>query len=170
MKTKNIMLTLLAVFVTAITACEKDDPAGLPEFDNYYYAGFLPWNNTGTESVLRTQTALVKFPVQFNSTTERDYDAVAQYSLVSTGIPNPAVAGQDFNVVDKSGNTLQPANGVYSLTFPGARAKVDTIYIKVLNSTIAGTRRIEINLVKNTNPQYTVGTFTQSFKRFLEVK
>lgn len=170
MKSRNIVLAFLAIIVVAFTACEKDDPAGVPEFDHYYYAGFLPWNNTGTESVFRTQTTLVKFPVQLNSATERDYDAVAQYTLVTTGITNPAVAGQDFNIVDKSGTTLQPANGVYSLTFTRAKAKVDTIYVKVLNSAVAGTRRIEINLIKNTTSQYTVGTFTQSFKRFLEVK
>jgi len=170
MKSTNIVLAFLAVVAVVFTACEKDDPAGVPEFDNYFYAGFLPWNNTGTESVLRTQTTLVKFPVQLNSTTERDYDAVAQYTLVTTGIANPAIGGQDFDIVDKGGNTLQPANGVYSLTFPRAKAKIDTIYIKVLNSALPGTRRIELNLVKNTTSQYTIGTFTQSFKRFLEVK
>lgn len=170
MKIRNIVLGFLVVISGTFSACEKDDPAGLPEFDNYFYAGFLPWNNTGTESVLRTQTTLVKFPVQFNSTTERDFDVAVQYTLVTTGITNPAISGQDFNIVDKSGNTLQAANGVYSLSFPRAKAKIDTIYVKVLNSQVAGTRRIEIDLLKNTTPQYTVGTFTQSFKRFLEVK
>jgi hypothetical protein len=170
MKKRNIILAFLVLITTAFAACEKDDPAGVPEFDNYFYAGFLPWNNTGLESVPRTQTTLVKFPVKFNSTTERDFDAVAQYTLVSTGITNPAVAGQDFNIVDRTGNTLQPSNGAYSLSFPRAKEKVDTIYVRVLNSTVAGTRRIQINLIKNTTPQYTVGTFTQSFIRFLEVK
>jgi len=171
MKRGYIILTILGVVAISFTACKKDDdPVGVSEYENYYYAGFLPWNNTGTESVFRNQTKLVKFPVQFHSVYERDYDAVAQYSLVTTGITNPAVAGQDFNIVDKDGNTLQPANGVYSLTFPKAKAKIDTIYVKVLNSPVAGTRRIEIDLIKNTTPQYTAGTFTQAFKRFLEVK
>jgi len=170
MKNRNIILAFLAMITIAFTSCEKDDPAGVPEFDNYFYAGFLPWNNTGVESVVRTQTTLVKFPVKLNSAAEHDFDAIAQYTLVTTGITNPAVAGQDFNIVDRSGNTLQPANGIYSLSFPGAKEKVDTIYVKVLNSAVAGTRRIQINLVKNTTPQYTVGTFTQSYIRFLEVK
>jgi hypothetical protein len=172
-KKSTIILTLFAIVALALTACEKEDDEitkGLPEYENYYYAGFLPWNNTGTESVFRTQTTLVKFPVQFQSAFVRDYSADAKFTLVSTGIAAPAVVGQDFNIVDRNGNAIQSANGVYTLTFPQAKALIDTIYIKVLNSPIAGTRNIEINLVKNETSQYTVGTFSQSFKRFLEVK
>ena len=157
----------------AFAACEKDDPigpVGLPEYENYYYAGFLPWNNTGTESVFRNQTTLVKFPVQFHSAYVRNYDAEAKYTLVTTGITNPAVVGQDFNFVDKSGNVIAGNNGVYTLKFPQAKALIDTIYVKVLNSSIAGTRKIEINIVKNETGEYTVGNFSQAFKRFLEVK
>jgi len=172
MKKYKILTLLLACLIT-FSSCEKDDPdgpVGADGYDNFYYAGFLPWNNTATESVVRTQTTLVKFPVQFHSAYVRDYDAVANFTLVTTGIAAPAVLGQDFNVVDKTGNPVQVTNGVYSLNFSQAKAKVDTIYFKVLNSNVAGTRRIEINLVQNKNSQYTVGTFSQSFKRFLEVR
>ncbi|MFC3563688.1 hypothetical protein [Pedobacter jamesrossensis] len=65
---------------------------------------------------------------------------------------------------------MHATNGLYSLTFPKAVTKIDTIYVKVLNSSVAGTRKIEIDLVQNTTEQYTVGTFTQAFKRFVEVK
>ncbi|RYD80879.1 MAG: hypothetical protein EOP55_00940 [Sphingobacteriales bacterium] len=173
MKKSNIVLAIMAMVGFALTSCDKIDEGptkGLPEYENYYYAGFLPWNNTGTESVFRTQTTLVKFPVQFQSAYVRDYDAVAQYALVTTGITNPAVVGQDFEIVDKTGAKLSPSNGLYSLTFSQAKAKIDTIYVKVLNNPVAGTRKIEIDLVKNTTGQYTVGTFSQAFKRFLEVK
>ena len=168
---KTIYTFLLALISLSFASCEKRDyPAGTPELENYYYAGFLPWNNTGTESVLRNQTKLVKFPVQFNSAYVRDYDASAYYTLVTTGITNPAVLGQDYDVVDKNGNALKATNGNYTLAFPKSQAKVDTIYLKVLNSSVAGTRRIEIDLVKNESTNYTVDTFTQSFKRFLEVR
>ncbi|SOD12357.1 hypothetical protein [Pedobacter xixiisoli] len=173
MKKQHILILLLTAFVMAFTACEKDDPdgpVGADGYDNFYYAGFLPWNNTATESVFRTQTTLVKFPVQFHSAFVRNYDAAAHFTLVTTGIANPAVLGQDFNVVDKSGNAIQATNGIYSLNFSQAKAKIDTIYFKVLNSAVVGTRRIEINLVQHNNAQYTVGTFTQAYKRFLEVK
>ena len=170
MKT-TIYTVLLALITVGFASCEKRDyPAGTPEFENYYYAGYLPWNNTGTESVLRTQTKLVKFPVQFNSAYVRDYDASAYYKLVTTGITNPAVLGQDFDVVDKNGNSIKATDGNYALVFPKAQAKIDTIYLKVLNSSVAGTRKIEIDLVKNVSSNYTVGTFSQSYIRFLEVK
>ncbi len=172
MKNSNIFIALIATIAITFTSCKEDReyPAGLPEYENYYYAGFLPWNNTATSSVFRNQTALIKFPVQFHSVYVRNYDADATYSLVTTGITNPAVVGQDFQVVDKNGNTIQPANGLYTLKFPQAKALVDTIYFKVLNSSVAGTRKIEINIVKNETSQYTVGNFSQAFKRFLEVK
>lgn len=172
MKKVNIFLTLILGMSAAFTSCKEDReyPAGLPEYENYYYAGFLPWNNTGTESVFRTQTTLVKFPVQFHSAYVRDYDSEAKYTLISTGQANPAVVGQDFNFVDKSGAVIQPTNGLYTLKFAQSKAKVDTIYVKLLNSSIAGTRKIEINIVKNETSQYTVGNFSQAFKRFLEVK
>jgi hypothetical protein len=171
MKKSNILLGLVALFSITFAACEdRDYPAGLEELENYYYAGFLPWNNTGTESVFRTQTTLVKFPVQFNSAYVRDYDAGYNFTLVTTGIPNPAILGQDFNIVDKNGATLAPVNGIFTRYIPKTVRMVDTIYVKVLNSAVLGTRKIEIDLVKNETSQYTVGTFTQSFKRFLEVK
>jgi len=167
-------LTGIIFGITLFSSCDKleTDPIGVPGLENYYYAGFfsIPWNNTGTASVLRSQTALVKFPVKFHSSYLRDYDPSAQYSLITTGITNPAVVGQDFEVVDKNGNRILPANGLYSLVFPKAETKIDTLYFKVLNSPLAGTRRIEINLVTNTTQQYTVGTFSQAFKRFIEIR
>lgn len=160
--------------LTLLSACDKvdTDPVGAPGLENYYYAGFfsIPWNNTATASVLRNQTALVKFPVKFHSSFSRNYDAAARYSLITTGITNPAVVGQDFEVVDRDGNRLSPDAGQYALVFPRAEAKIDTLYFKVLNNTAPGTRRIEINLVQHTTGEYTVGTFSQAFKRFLEIR
>lgn len=168
------LLTGICFACTLFTGCEKVDtePVGAEGLENYYYAGFysIPWNNTATASVLRNQTTLVKFPVKFHSSFQRDYDPAAQFVLISTGIASPAVLGQDFEVVDRSGNRLSPSNGAYSLSFPRAEARVDTIYLKVLNNPSPGVRRIELNLITNTTDQYTVGTFTQAFKRFLEIR
>jgi hypothetical protein len=170
---KRLYILTIAVLLssTIITSCKNDHdyPNGLPEYENYYYAGFLPWNNTKV-SVTRNQTTLLKLPVQFHSAFVRDYDAVAQYTVVTTGIAAPAVLNQDYSIVDKSGNVIQPQNGIYTITFPQAKAKTDTIYIKLLNSTVAGTRSTEINLIKNTTAQYTVGTFTDAFRRPIEIK
>ena len=172
MTRSNIFIALILLAAITITSCKEDReyPKGLPEYENYYYAGFLPWNNTGTESVFRTQTTLVKFPVQFHSAYVRNYDAEAKYTLITAGQTSPAVVGQDFNFVDRAGTIIQPVNGQYTLKFSQAKAKVDTIYVKLLNSTVPGTRKIEINIVKYETSQYTVGNFSQAFKRFLEVK
>ena len=65
------------------SSCEKKDyPAGLTELEHHYYALFVPNNNTAV-TVSRSQTALLKFPVQFYSTFTRDYDAVAKYAVVT---------------------------------------------------------------------------------------
>ncbi|MES2419119.1 MAG: hypothetical protein V4541_13105 [Bacteroidota bacterium] len=171
MKRSIIFLALFTLITLTFTACEKRDyPGGLPEYENVYYAGFLPWNNTTTSSVPRTQTTLIKFPVEFHSVYVRDYDAVANYSLVSAGIAAPAIEGQDFVVTDKNGAALTSAAGKFSLVFPQAKAKVDTIYLKVLNSAIPGTRKIEIDIIPNNGDQYSVHNFSQAYKRFLEVK
>lgn len=162
----TIYLIGMAVMAIMITACEKRDynKDGLPEYSNHYYAGYIPNTNTGV-TVPRTQTALVKFPVQFYSAYTREYDAVAYYGVVTTGISNPAVLGQDFNVVDKNGNVLQPVNGKFSMVFPQAKRAMDTIYLKMLNSTIAGSRKMEIQLMDNKTDQYEVDTFSTAYTR-----
>lgn len=161
----------LAVLVMGfLAACDdRDYPAGVEELEHHYYIGYIPYNNS-VVSVNRTQSALVKFPVQFNSSFTRDYDAVGQYVLSTTGITSPAVLGQDFQIVDKDGNVKQGDAGKYSFTFPQAKRTTDTIYVKILNSSVAGTRRVEVNLSENVSSPYTVDIFSTAFKRTLEIK
>jgi hypothetical protein len=156
--------------VSVFFSCEKKDyPAGLPEYEHHYYAAYIPNTNTGV-SVTRNQAALIKFPVQFYSVYSRNYDAVANYAIVTTGITNPAVPGQDFNIVDKNGNTIQPVNGKYSITFPKAERFMDTIYVKLLNSAGAGTRKMEVQIVENKTDQFYVDIFSTAFRRPVEIK
>jgi hypothetical protein len=172
LKMKTIIyIVFILVSATLIGACEKSNynKGGLPEYEHHYYAAYIPNNNTGV-SVQRTQTALIKFPVQFYSSFTRKYDAVAQYIVYTTGITNPAVLGQDFNIVDKSGNVIQPSDGKYSMTFPQAKRAMDTIYVKLLNSTIAGTRKMEVRLIHNITGKYQVDTFSTAFNRPVEIK
>ncbi len=167
------ILYILFILVAgiSITACEKDNynRDGLPEYANHYYAAYIPNTNTAV-SVARTQTALLKFPVQFYSAYVRDYDAVAQYKVSTAGIANPAVLGQDFNIVDKNGAVIQPADGKYSIVFPQAKRAMDTIYVKLLNSTVAGTRRMEVQLLHNITDKYEVDTFSTAFTRPVDIK
>lgn len=169
MKT-TIILSAIILFLCAITACEdKDYPAGLQEYDNHYYIAYVPYNNSKV-TVNRNQTGLVKFPVQFHSAFVRNYDAVGMYTLNTTGIASPALPGQDFNIVDKNGNIIQPVDGKYSMTFPQAKKVRDTIYVKLLNNTLPGTRTIEINLIENVTSEYSVDTMSTAFKRPLEIR
>ena len=137
--------------------------------DHHYYAIFVPNNNTGV-SVNRNQTALVKFPVQFYSTFTREYDAVAKYAVVKTGISNPAVVGQDFAIVDKNGTVISSADSTYTMIFPKAVQAIDTIYIKLLNSSIAGTRKVEIQMMENKTEKFYVDIFSTAYRRPLEIK
>lgn len=167
---KTAIYSLFTLFVVCfLVACEKKDyDRGLKELEHHYYIGYLPNTNTAV-TVARTQTALLKFPVQFYSSFVRDYDAVAYYGVSTTGITNPAVLGQDFAIVDKSGNVIQPVNGRYSITFPQARRAVDTIYVKLLNSTVTGSRKMEVQLMDNLTDRYEVDTFSTAYTRPVQI-
>ena len=169
---KSIKYILLAsVIIFSFASCEKKDydRGGLPEYENHYYAAYLP-NDNSQVSVTRTQTALVKLAVQFYSSFTRDYDAVANYAVVTTGITNPAVLGQDFNIVDKNGNVIQPVDGKYSLIFPQAKRTTDTIYVKLLNSAVAGTRKMEVQIQENKTDKFYVDIFSTAYRRPVEIK
>lgn len=159
-----------ATALLLLASCEKKDyPAGLPEYEHHYYLAYLPNNNTQV-NVQRNQAALLKFPVQFYSAYTRSYDAVAHYEIVTTGISNPAVAGQDFNVVDKDGNVIAPADGKYSFVFQKAERRTDTIYLKMLNNPATGTRKMEVQIVENKTNDYYVDIFSTAYRRPVEIR
>lgn len=170
MKSTKYILILFFV-IGAFAACEKRDYAngGLDEYATHYYAAYLP-NTNALTTATRNQTTLLKFPVQFYSAYIRDYDAVAYYGVFTKGITNPAVLGQDYAIVDKNGAVIQPVDGKYSIIFPKAQRAVDTIYVKMLNSAIAGTRRVEVQLIENVNDKYQVDTFSTAYTRPIDIK
>jgi hypothetical protein len=47
---------------------------------------------------------------------------------------------------------------------------MDTIYVKLLNSAVAGTRRMEIQLLHNITEKYEVDTFSTAFTRPVDIK
>jgi hypothetical protein len=165
---KYYFLLLCTGFI--FSSCEdKDYPLGLPQYEHHYYSAYLP-NNNSQVNVQRTQAAPLKLAVQFYSSFTREYDAVAHYAIVTTGITNPAVAGVDFNIVDKEGTVLQPVDGKYTLTFPQAVKKVDTIYVKMLNNPAAGARKMEIQLQENKTDAFYVDIFSTAFRRPVEIR
>jgi hypothetical protein len=160
-----IYILVAAAGTLALASCEKKDyPAGLDEYAHHYYSIFVPNNNTAV-TVARTQTALLKFPVQFYSTFTRDYDAVAKYAVTTYGIAAPAVRGQDYNIVDKNGVVITSADTTYTIVFPQARQAMDTIYIKLLNNPAPGARRMEIQILENKTDKFYVDIFSTAFRR-----
>ena len=168
MKSLLLIILVLPMLFMGVSSCEKKDyPAGLDSLAHHYYAIFVPNNNTSV-TVPRTQTALVKFPVQFYSTFIRDYNAVAKYAVVTTGITPAAVLGVDFYVVDKSGNVILPPPGgdpVFDMIFPQAKQAMDTIYLKMLNNPAPGARKFEIQIQDNRTAQYDVDIFSTAYRR-----
>ncbi|RXK59930.1 hypothetical protein ESA94_12845 [Lacibacter luteus] len=163
---KQIIYILIAITgMLAIASCEKKDyPMGLEEYEHHYYAIFVPNNNTAV-TVTRSQTALLKFPVQFYSSFTRNYDAVARYAVTTAGISNPAVRGQDFDIVDKNGVVIPSADTSYNMIFSQAKQAMDTIYIKLLNNATPGARRMEIQMLENKTSQFYVDIFSTAFRR-----
>lgn len=169
MKSLHYVLFLL-LFAGLFASCEKKSyQMGLPEYDNHYYAAYIP-NNNSLISVKRNQADLLKFPVQFYSAFTRSYDAVAYYATDTTGIANPAILGEDFNIVDKDGNVIQPQNGIYTITFPKAERKMDTIYVRLLNNPAPGTRRVEIQIREHQTDLYDVDIFSTAYRRPVDIK
>jgi len=171
---KYIPIILMSAVLLAACNKEPHTDAGLPEYEHHYYSIFVPNNNTGI-TVPRSQTALVKFPVQFYSTFTREYDAVCKYAVARfidpvttppTPAHVPAVRGVDYEVVDKNGTVLSPvSDSTFTLTFPKAVQAMDTIYLKMLNNTAPGVRKFEIHILENITTQFTVDKFSTAFRR-----
>jgi len=170
----HIVITFLLIIFLAACNKEPDTPKGLSELEHHYYAVFVPNNNTGI-TVPRTQTALVKLPVQFYSTFTRPYDAVANYAVARfidpvttppTPAASPAVRGVDYDVVDKNGVVIPPVSDTtYSIIFPKAVQAMDTIYLKMRNNPAPGVRKFEIHILENITPEFTVDKFSTAFRR-----
>lgn len=154
-----------SLLLLVLVACEKRDyPRGLSEYEHHYYAVFIP-NNNSAVTATRSQTGLLKLPVQFYSAYTRNYDAVAKYAVSTAGITPAAVRGVDFNVVDKNGNVIQSADTTYTMVFPQAKQVSDTIYIKMLNNTAPGNRKFEIQILDNITDQFEVDIFSSAWRR-----
>lgn len=170
-RSNTVRVLVLLMTITTLFSCKEDRDvmAGLPEYEHHYYIVYVP-NNNSAVTVKRSQTALLELPVQFYSEFERSYDAVANYIVSVDGINNPAEIGKDFEVVDASGNKLNPIAGKYELIFPKAKKDQAKIYIKLLNNSAAtGRRTVAINLQDNVQEQFRVDIFSTAFKRTINI-
>lgn len=168
---RSLQYSIIALLaISLVASCEKnrDTSPGIKELEHHYYAIFVPNNNTGV-TVARTQTTLIKFPVQFYSTFVRDYDAVAKYAVTTYGITTPAVRGVDYNVVDKNGAVIASSDTTYSIVFPKAIQAMDTIYIKLLNNPAPGVRKFEVQMLDNITSQFDVDIFSTAYRRPVQI-
>jgi hypothetical protein len=168
---KSLQYIIIALFgILVFASCEKnrDTPKGESDLEHHYYAIFVPNNNTGV-TVTRSQTTLLKLPVQFYSTFTRSYDAVAKYAVTTSGITPPAVRGVDYNIVDKNGVMIPSSDTTYSIIFPQAKQAMDTIYVKFLNNTAVGVRKFEIQMLDNITSQFDVDIFSTAFRRPVQI-
>lgn len=158
-----------SILLLALMACEKRDvPRGLPEYEHHYYTVFVP-NTNGDTAAIRSQSFLLKLPVQFYSAYTRNYDAEAKYVVSTAGFAAPAVRGVDYNVVDKDGNVLPSTDTTYTMVFPQAVQKKDTIYLQMLNNTAPGARKVSIQILDNITDQYEVDIFSTAYKRTVTI-
>ncbi|WP_223857460.1 hypothetical protein [Sphingobacterium micropteri] len=161
------------ILIMLFVGCEdRNYPAGLSEYEHHYYIVYVP-NNNSMVTVSRERTTLLELPVQFYSEFERDYNAVANYE-VSTGdlaeTAVPAVRGEDFEIVDQTGQVLNPVDGKYQMIFPNAKKAQAKIYVKLLNNAAAtGRRSVNINLVDNIQEQFRVDIFSTAFRRTIQI-
>lgn len=164
---------LCCLFSSFLVGCnDRDYPLGLDEYAHHYYIVHVP-NNNSVVQVNKNKSDLLELPLQFYSEFERNYDAVATYTISITDLKEteePAILGEDFQIVDADGQVLQAKDGLYEITFPKAKKSTAAIYVKLLNNPNAsGTRFVNINLVDNIQDQYRVDIFSTAFKRTLQI-
>ena len=114
----NILMALMVLMtgLTTLTACSDDEWGNdNPEYQNVFIVAFADWgpksNNDKTYTV--KQGSQLEVPVQLWCEGTRSFNAEA-FVYVDTKL----ALGQDFQIVDATGNTLQPnSNGAYVLTW-----------------------------------------------------
>lgn len=205
---KYILLLLICSF--AATACDDDWGNDNEEMAHIYYYGPELWgydniskgnNNVVSYTVEEGQT--VAIPMQFWSEFTRSYDVTTYYYVTAKPenqkyYPNPTVnatevtydgtvlvCGRDYEVVDASGNKLQPnAAGAYEMVWPKAVKGVQNVYIKALkgtkgvfnlqtfdpNSDVTLTNQDVETTIQNKTSDYEVRIFTQNFRIAVIVK
>jgi hypothetical protein len=126
------------------------------------------------------QGSTVEVPMQFWCEFVRSYD-VETYYYVAGNLER----GKDYEIVDASGNTMQPnSDGAFVMTWPNAKKGVQNIYIKALNgskgsfllqtfnpnSGVTLTNQDVNTTIQNKTDNYEVRIFTQNYKVTINVQ
>jgi len=173
---KLLYLVVCLMGMGLMTSCEDDQWSnGDPAYDHIYYIGFENWGklkNDVTYNVKQGET--VAIPMQFYCEFNRKYDVETYYYVEGS-----LSSGTDFQIVDETGNVLQPdANGAYKLVWPNALKGVKNVYVKALNgakgkfsiqtlnaeAAASLTNQDVETTIQHTESQYEVRVFTQNYK------
>ncbi|MBR0117924.1 MAG: hypothetical protein IJM04_11695 [Prevotella sp.] len=188
--TRLMGLLFLSTLCISLASCDDDEWGNDNEAQrNTFFFGFQDWGNLKnnvTYSV--TQGNTVEIPVQFWCAGTRNFDAEAFYYVDSQ-----LAYGTDYQIVDASGNALQPGgNGAFTmnwnLTAPDAtnNHRVQNIYFKALNGSKGDVTVLTFNpndkdekgavrisnsyTPNNLTSQYEVHAFTQNYKVKVTIK
>lgn len=181
MKKFIYMILCLACLGLTISCSDDEWSNGDPEMDNVYYIGFEDWGNFKNDvSYNVTHGETIGIPMQFYCEFVRDYN-VETYYYVKTELQR----GTDYEIVDASGNTVQPdANGAFHLLWPNAIKGVQNVFVKALNgntgtlvlqtfnpnSDVTLTNQDVSTTIQHTETQYEVRIFTQNYKVSVNIK
>jgi hypothetical protein len=172
---KIVLLMLLVTALFSFSSCSKDEWGNdNAEMEHIYYYGLgnvaYPGGNELKYKVSQGDT--IGIPTYFFSAYSRSYSPEVWYYVQSSGL----VLGQDFQVVDAQGQTLNAnADGGYSMTWPNARQGIQLVYVKVLSGAKGSIRlmtqkpdvKMDANDVSTTTitktADYEVRAFTENY-------
>lgn len=176
----NKYLILASIFCCLLSACDDDEwPNGDPELEHVYFFGFEEWsakfNNTITYTISQGETATI--PVKFFSERVCKDDVVVKWFVKSDLVLNT-----DYEIVDKDGKTITPADGKsQEMVWPKATKGVQNIYIKAKNGNTGSISVLTFDpdseepiSYENTTiaktGSYEVRAFTQNYKVTVKIK
>lgn len=178
MKKINLMIALAAAALTFASCSDDEWSNNNSEMENIYYFGFQDWgklNNKVTYTVNRGDT--VAIPVQFFSEQNKSYTVETTYYTQSS-----LSLGTDYQIVDESGNALQPnAMGGWTLTWPNALKGIQYVRVKAMAGGQTGSVTVQtcnpanaaIKVDSTTIAQtadYEVRGFSQNYKVTVNIK
>ena len=133
-----IALAVAVTGLTTLTACSDDEWGNdNPDYQNVFIVAFADWGPKSNNDMTYTvkQGSQLEVPVQLWCEGTRSFNAEA-FVYVDTKL----ALGQDFQIVDAKGNTLQPnAGGAYVLTWDlqtpdqTKNHRCQSIFVKALN-------------------------------------
>jgi hypothetical protein len=176
---KKYIFVITIIF--GISSCKKEAWTTDPALEHLYYTGFhktgvfsdalnyeiamdgtarwcvnsTAWIETGSDGVSSD------IPFEFHSERVRTYDVTTYFWVSNNDDASVLVAGIDYAVIDKAGNTINLADGKYSLIWQQAKKGIQNVKIKRLTST-KGSLKVNTLNPANGTPATTEDEYRES--------